>query len=368
MENDEGIKQRKARATQAYPKNSLVDALKVAQAIKDDNAGKPFSRLTLAKSLNYSPSSSGFRMLITSSAKFGLTNGSYAAEKIELTPLGTSIVMPRDNEEHSSSLLKALFGIPFYEKFFKSFNTNRLPAKDLLINTLHREYQIPIEDCENCYELIVKNARELKILDEAKNGGLYVKLDNLSAGESTPQSPDNEEIEEDGEIDEAALGPLQGAIPPSREPLGQDKPLNLKVFIAHGKNTAILDQIKVMLQLGEFEPIIAEEQETTAKPVPQKVLDQMRECSAAVISVTADPGHGDEANGYKVNQNVLIEIGAAFVLYNERVILVWDKRVEVPSNLQGLYRCEYEGNELSWTAGTQLQKALLDIKRGDKPD
>jgi predicted nucleotide-binding protein len=361
---NEGSKKRKPKATQAYPKNSLMDSLKVAQAIKDDNAGKPFNRLTLAKSLNYSPSSYSFRMLITSSSKFGLTTGSYAAEKIELTELGTSIVMPRNESERKVSITKALFSIPFYEKLFKSFNNNKLPAKDLLINTLHREYEIPMEDTGNCYELILKNAKELNLLDEAKNGSMYVKLDNLeNEAENIHNDAEQQVIEKENE--DIHEGESEEDDTPSVE---ISNTRNLKVFIAHGNNKPILEQIKVMLQLGEFEPIVAEEHETTAKPVSQKVLDQMRECSAAVISVTADPGHGNEDDGYSVNQNVLIEIGAAFVLYNEKVILVWDKRVKVPSNLQGLYRCEYEGNELSWTAGMQLQKALLSIKRGEKPN
>lgn len=361
MINDEDTKTRKARATQAYPKNSLIDSVRVAQAIKEDNAGKPFNRLTLAKSLNYSPSSSGFRILITSAARFGLTTGSYAAERIELTELGKSIVMPKDETERKSLLMKALLSIPFYQKFFNSFNNNKLPTKDLLINTLHRDYEIPMEDTANCYELIQKNAKELNLLDEAKNGGLYIKLDN-ALGDSIGDTSLIEETVEDT-ITEQCEPPL---LEEPNSPRNQIT--NNKVFIAHSKNKAILEQIKVMLQLGEFEAIIAEEQETTAKPVPQKVLDQMRECSTAVINVSADSGSGDETNGYTVNQNVLIEIGAAFVLYNEKVILVWDTRVAVPSNLQGLYRCEYEGNELSWTAGTRLQKALLSIKKGEIPN
>jgi hypothetical protein len=35
----------------------------------------------------------------------------------------------------------------------------------------------------------------------------------------------------------------------------------------------------------------------------------------------------------------------------------------VPSNLQGLYRCDYEGNELSWTEGMRLMKAIQGFKR-----
>ena len=71
-----------------------------------------------------------------------------------------------------------------------------------------------------------------------------------------------------------------------------------------------------------------------------------------------------DADGrYTINENVLIEIGAAFVLYDKRVVLLWDCRLPVPSNLQGLYRCEFEGNDLSWSAGMKLMKAIKQFKQ-----
>jgi predicted nucleotide-binding protein len=94
--------------------------------------------------------------------------------------------------------------------------------------------------------------------------------------------------------------------------------------------------------LADLDFEVAVEEQTTAIPVPDKVLDAMRRCNAAVICVTAD-GSGDDEDGYSINRNVLIEIGAAFVLYEKKVVLVWDSRLDVPSNLQGLYRCEFEG-------------------------
>jgi hypothetical protein len=35
----------------------------------------------------------------------------------------------------------------------------------------------------------------------------------------------------------------------------------------------------------------------------------------------------------------------------------------VPSNVQGLYRCEFEGDELSWTAGMKMMKAIQGFKK-----
>jgi len=136
-----------------------------------------------------------------------------------------------------------------------------------------------------------------------------------------------------------------------------------RVFISHSENKNIVDQIKTMLELADLNYEIAVEEETTAIPVPEKVLSAMRRCTAAAICVTADERSRKDDGSYSISENVLIEIGSAFVLYDKKVVLVWDRRLTVPSNLQGLYRCEFEGNELSWSAGMKLMKAVNNFKK-----
>lgn len=156
-------------------------------------------------------------------------------------------------------------------------------------------------------------------------------------------------------------------VPPEIEPSAPAAPQEvvieqeeLRVFITHGKNMDVVDQVKTTLEIAGIKAEIAVEEESTAIPVPDKVFGAMRRCNAGIICVSAEEGADPES--YVVNQNVLIEIGAAFVLYDKRVVLLWDKRVPVPSNLQGLYRCDYEGNELSWTTGMKLMKAVQSFK------
>ena len=137
-----------------------------------------------------------------------------------------------------------------------------------------------------------------------------------------------------------------------------------RVFITHGKNKKILDQVKELVLFGKFEAVVAQERETAAKPVPDKVMDEMRSCQAAVIHVGSE-GMLINSSGEKVpqvNGNVLIEIGAAMALYGRNFILLVEEGVTLPSNLQGLYECRYSGDELNMPATMKLLKAFNEFK------
>jgi predicted nucleotide-binding protein len=196
---------------------------------------------------------------------------------------------------------------------------------------------------------------------------------HIEAGPSAPpwQEADTEtewalvSEEEVVESDESLLPEnkplLANTVTPPTAPSRLDE--RLRVFISHGKNTDFVSQVETMLELADIESEVATKEETTAIPVPDKVFSAMRRCQAGIIIVSAEESHLGGDSEPRINENVLIEIGAAFVLYDRRVVLLWDKRLPVPTNLQGLYRCEFEGDELSWSAGMKLMKAIKGFKK-----
>jgi predicted nucleotide-binding protein len=69
-----------------------------------------------------------------------------------------------------------------------------------------------------------------------------------------------------------------------------------------------------------------------------------------------------------VNQNVLIEIGAAMALYGRRFILLVRDGIQLPSNLQGLYEVRYSGDALDADSTIRLLEAITDIQNHPIPD
>jgi VWFA-related protein len=88
-------------------------------------------------------------------------------------------------------------------------------------------------------------------------------------------------------------------------------------------------QIKELLTFGNFDPMVSVERESTAIPVPEKVFEDMRSCAAGVIHVGQEGKYLDrDGNEHsKINDNVLIEIGAAMALYGKKIILLVERGV-----------------------------------------
>jgi hypothetical protein len=61
-----------------FPKHPLEQALVVAEALEEKNGGKPLPPPETAIALGVSPGSSEFRVLLSSSIKYGLTTGSFS--------------------------------------------------------------------------------------------------------------------------------------------------------------------------------------------------------------------------------------------------------------------------------------------------
>jgi predicted nucleotide-binding protein len=92
------------------------------------------------------------------------------------------------------------------------------------------------------------------------------------------------------------------------------------------------------------------------------VFEDMRSCGAGVIHVGAEGRYLDATEHTKINENILIEIGAAMALYGKKVVLLVEKGVVLPSNLQGLYRCEFEGDQLNYEATMKLLKTFSQLR------
>lgn len=347
------------------PGCSLENALRIPRAISENYAGGPVTPLQLAAALNVAPTSGPFRSLCGSSIAYGLTEGGYNAQSISLQALGKRIVKPLEEGDDALAKREAILKPRVVGEFLTKYSGSPLPRHDIALNVL-QEMGVPNDKAESVFALIIDSAQSVGLLREIK-GKQYVDLTGV-VRTSENKEAEQEEVDVNNSFPEVEMQAIQ--IKPN-VPAQKIQPLlTRRVFITHGKDKSFLEPIKKLLGFGEMTPVISVEKQSVSKPVPDKVMEDMRSCSAAIIHVDAEQTLLDkDANEHKiVNPNVLIEIGAAMALYGRRFILLVRDGVELPSNLQGLYEVRYKGDVLDGEATIKLLEAINDIKNNPLPE
>ena len=344
------------------PPRSLRDALRVPQAITDNYGGDPTAPFDIAIALGVSPTSSNWRDLAASSMGYGLTKGSWSANKISLDEAGVRATAPREEGDDIAVRAEVALRPAIFKSFFGKYNKKKFPPDNIAINVLSGEFGVPRDRAEDALRTIKDNGQFVGFIRETASGTFVSIEDPQPVPVRLPaEEAEDDELDQDlaPDLRDGVEDPQATVTPPAQSRAQQSQ---MRVFISHGKNTDIVEQVKDILGIYDIDFEIAIEEETAAIPVPEKVMSAMRRCQAGIMVVTADEQNkiGDE---YHINTNVLIEIGAAFVLYDQGVVLLWDKRLKVPSNLQGLYRLEFEGGELSFSTGTRLAKSVKTLGR-----
>lgn len=352
------------------PSSSLDDALRIPQAIFDHYAGKPTSPLQVAKALNVDPKGSQFRVLSGASIAFGLIEGGAQATSIAATELARRIMRPTQEQDDVIAKREAVLRPRIFGEFLRKYDGYTFPRADIALNVLE-EMGVPRDKAQEVLERIEISAKSVGFLEEIK-GKFYMTLRGATALPSTQGSP-IEEVDNKAPAEDATTNVIQfpdeNRVEQSTPTGGIDDRRKKRVFITHGKNRDLVEPIKKLLEYGELEPVVSVDRQSVSKPVPEKVLDDMRSSGAAIIHVDADRtilgANGEEE--IVLNPNVLIEIGAAMAFYGRRFILLVRDGVKLPSNLQGLYEVRYGGETLDANATIKLLEAIKDIKNHALP-
>lgn len=344
------------------PAHSLEDSLRVSRAIYENYGGDPTKPFDVAAAMDLKPGSSQFKMLTGASIAYGLTDGGYNASEISITNLGTKILRPLEDGADLAGRREALRKPRIIGEFLGKYDGSPLPKDNIAHNVL-MDMGVPSKRVDEVHGLILSGAESLGLLREIK-GTRYVNLSPPDGFVSSPEEHNESEEDESHEELESTQEEFVEVEPTPSVKDQQSVVSNRRVFITHGKNKSFIEPIKKLLAFGELEPVVSVEKQSVSKPVPEKVMTDMRSCSSAIIHVEDELRLMDaEANEHVVlNPNVLIEIGAAMGLYGRKFILLVKEGVKLPSNLQGLYEVRYQGEVLDGEATIKLLESINALK------
>jgi predicted nucleotide-binding protein len=331
----------KKRLSQAdLPGVSLTEALRIALAIRDNYAMSPATPLDIGRAIGIAPTTGKFRTLTGASIAYGITTGGYNAAEIALTDLGRRIVMPEEEGDDNNARLEAFERPRIIREFVSKYNGNKMPPKDIAKNVLFG-MGVPHDTTERAYSQLETGMKQFGYLSDINGSGFVQRPKSKSV--SLPPSPTSDDSVSNDEETEQSQPPQP--LPPtaSAEP---SKPN--AIFLGHGKNKKPLEQlIKLLDELG----VPHKEAETEAnagRPIPTKVADTMRECGAAILIFTADEEFRDtEGNTiWRPSENVVHELGAASVLYDNRIIVFKEQAISLASNFSSIGYIGFETDRL----------------------
>lgn len=304
------------------------------------------NRLLLADAVDRKPGSSEYKALLSSSFKYGLTTGTEHAAQVELTALGGRITKPVSESERLKAIREAARKPAVLAKIYDHYTNAKLPTGQFFRNTLEREFAVPREHVEEC---------EARVLADGKFAGMIREISGaphvLVTEEDVPTPPT---LLPSGEAQTAPE--VTPPIPPA--PAAPPRPR--LIFIGHGKNRLPLDQLKGVLNGFKVPYKVAVDEPHTGRPISEKVAATMKECSAGIFIFTTDEGFVDKSGNaiYRPSENVIYELGAASVLYGNKVVIFKEEGVQFPTDFSDIGHISFEKNRLDAKA-SELVRELI---------
>ncbi len=313
-----------------FPKNNLEDAIKVARAIEEKNAGNPMPTSDLVKAVGYKQANDWrFLDLLRSANQYGLVSGT-PSKSISLTKLGQDVVAPSSPGQRANALLTAFRKVEDFAAVEKFYGDKPIPEDEFFLNTLTREFNVPRDRLDTFAKVFQENLRYLKSF--------------------SPTPTPAEKTATSGDVPRGTTPPEKVPTPAvSREPRVRE----------------FLDTCFVMMPFGEwfdryyqeiyvpaikeagFEPVRADELFTTGSVVEQ-IWDQIEKAKLLLADLSGK------------NANVFYELGLAHA-DRKPVVFTSSNTEDVPFDLRHLRVIIYDIREPEWAA--RLRKSIADYLR-----
>lgn len=125
--------------------------------------------------------------------------------------------------------------------------------------------------------------------------------------------------------------------------------MNLNIFIVHGHRDVFLNEVEMFIRRQKLEPIILSQQVNGGRTLPEKFEDHASDAKFAVVLLTADDVGASGSRSHhnalqpRARQNAYVELGFFWGrLSRKRVCVIYEKDVELPSDLHGVVYIQYD--------------------------
>lgn len=284
-----------------FPKHTLEDAIRIAKAIEDKNAGNPMRADMLAHAVGFNqPHDWRFQDLLKAARMYGLVSGAGPKATISLEKIGHDIVAPSSPQERKEALRQAFHNVEIFKKVDDFYRGKRIPEDEYFLNTLTRDFGIARDRVEKFAEIFSANLQFLRSFDVST--------------EAEPR-PTVAEVEAGGSQSEG----LTRTIRPSKEPRVRQFLDTCFVMMPFGQwyDRYYQDIYIPAIRDAGFEPVRADELFSTGSVVEQ-IWEQIEKSKVLLAELTDK------------NANVFYELGLAHAA-RKPVVFTSGRVDDVPS-------------------------------------
>lgn len=347
---ESGTKQSKVSQGE-LPAVSLGTALRVAQGLQDQFAGRDAAPHDVALAIDVSPTSSSWRMLSGAAVAYGLTSGAYNAQNIALTELGKRIVAPTEEGDDDQAKVEASLKPRVLRDFFAKYDRGKFPRDDIARNVL-AQIGVPTDRLNRALDIIKENGEFTGVVRDTKTGPFVAITRSFSPRRFAPDvAHDEDDFSTAEEVDQEFAQPSDTRRQQERSSSGArlENAGPKQIFVAHGKNHKPLEDLKKVLDQFKIPYKVAVDEPNVGRPISRKVAQLMKECSAGIFIFTGDEKFTSSSGEdiYRPSGNVVYELGAASVLWESKIIILKEKDVNFPSDFKDLGYIEFAKDSLA---------------------
>lgn len=314
-----------------FPKHSLEEAIRIAQAVEEKYAGNPTSAELVAKAVGFNRSDDWrFLDLLKAANQYGLVSGSGAKAVVELITVGSDIVAPSSPDQRRNSLRAAFLSVEQFKQVNDYYRGKPLPEDEYFANTLTREFQIQRERVETFIRVFIENINYLRSFQA-----------NVEVTAETPTRQDRDTLHSPESVDPRPGEP--------REFL--DTCFVLMPFGPWPDRYFKEIYVPAIRDAG-FEPIRADGLFNSGSVIEQ-IWDQIQKAKVLLAELTGK------------NPNVFYELGLAHAL-GRPVVFVSGELEDVPFDLRHLRVVPYDVREPNW--GDLLRRQITVYLKNAKSE
>lgn len=158
-------KDKKSIKVPSYPRHSLEKALRIPNAILEQNAGKECTDQESAHYVGVKYNSGPYLVELNSAIKFGLLERPEPG-KVKLTEIARKILKPQEDNDRLSGLREAVLKAPVISEIVSHYRGENLPDSVFFDNALTEKFKIPPDKLSEFKAILFESLKTAELITD----------------------------------------------------------------------------------------------------------------------------------------------------------------------------------------------------------